>query len=110
MRDAIVITGAGCRFAGTANPQAFWRNTLANAPLLSACPAVHELLAKAEAIGQPWLCPPRKIGLLENLYSYDAEAFDAGKDFSAEALFAAQAAMEALRDAGLARGQLESLS
>jgi len=108
MRDAIVITGAGCRFAKTADPQTFWRHTLANVPLLSPCPAVHELLAKAEAIGQPWLCPPRKIGMLENLYSYEPEAFDAPKEASAEALFTAQVAIEALRDAGLSLGRMSS--
>jgi len=104
--NSIAITGAGCRFAKTADPQTFWRHTLANVPLLSACPSVHELLAKAEAIGQPWLCPPRKIGLLENLHSYEAETF---REQDAPAtLFAAQVAMEALRDASLSSGRMSS--
>ena len=104
MDNAIVITGAGCRFAGTAGAEAFWRHTLANETLLSPFPGAHELLAKAEAIGQPWLRPPRRVGLLGALYSHDPDALDLPADaepFSPDAFFAAQLAVEALRDAGL---------
>ena len=104
--NPIVITGAGCRFARTETPEVFWRHTLANESLLSPCPRAHELLAKAEAIGQPWLCPPRRAGLLEGLYSYDPEVFDAPENFMPDALFAAQLAVEALRDAGLSTRSL----
>ncbi len=112
MRDAIAITGASCRFAQTGSPEVFWRQTLANVPLLSPCPAVHELLAKAEAIGQPWLYPPRRIGMLGGLYSYDPDVFDfpeaAGALLSNDAFFGAQLAVEALRDAGLTTRTLPS--
>ena len=104
----IVITGAGCRFASTDGPDVFWRHTLANEPLLSPCPDMHGLVAKAEAIGQPWLCPPRIMGLLGGLYSYDPDAFDAPETAQPDALFAAQLAVEALRDAGLSTRSLDA--
>jgi len=105
--ETIIITGAACRFAGTPNADLFWRNTLANEPLLSARPAPRELLDKAAAAGVPWLCPPRATGLLEGLYNYDPGAFDAPPDAAPDALFAAQLALEALRDAGLSTRSLD---
>jgi len=76
--------------------------------LLSARPASRELLDKAEAAGVPWLCPPRATGLLEELYHYDPAAFDAPPNAAPDALFAAQLAIEALRDAGLSTRSLNA--
>jgi acyl transferase domain-containing protein len=103
--DDVVIVGMSCRYAGIATPSELWQAILEQKSNLGEHPDA-TLADRVEL--SPVLSdrtPRLRGGYLRDLYACDPEALGLSADIpegeNADPLFAAQLAVDALRDAGL---------